>query len=109
MSGAVEEVQIFTTVLRTPDNKKVILGNSSITENSITNYAAYDTRRIDMVFGVGYDDDLRLARDVIARVLSEDSRVLAGSGPDHRRGRTRRQQRQLRGAALGQHGRLLEM
>lgn len=81
VSGSVEEVQIFTTVLRTPDNKKVILGNSSITEASITNYAAYRTRRVDLVFGVAYDDDLRLTRDVIMRVLSQESRVLQDPAP----------------------------
>jgi small conductance mechanosensitive channel len=81
VSGAVEEVQIFTTVLRTPDNKKVILGNSSVTQSSITNYAAYATRRIDMVLGVSYGDDLRLARDVIARVLAQESRVLQEPAP----------------------------
>ena len=81
VSGAVEEVQIFTTVLRTPDNKKVILGNSAITDSAITNYAAYDTRRIDLVFGVAYDDDLRLARDVIGRVLEQEGRVLQDPAP----------------------------
>ncbi|MBW2268306.1 MAG: mechanosensitive ion channel [Deltaproteobacteria bacterium] len=81
VSGSVEEVQVFTTVLRTPDNKKVILGNAAITDASITNYAAYDTRRIDLVFGVGYDDDLRLTRDVISRVLSQEGRVLQDPAP----------------------------
>lgn len=81
VSGAVEEVQVFTTVLRTPDNKRVVLGNSSVTESAITNYAAYDTRRVDLVFGVGYDDDLRRAREVIDAVLAAEGRVLADPPP----------------------------
>ncbi len=81
VSGAVEEVQVFTTVLRTPDNKQVILGNASVTEAAITNYAAYDTRRVDLVFGVGYDDDLRRAKEVIDQVLAAESRVLADPAP----------------------------
>ena len=81
VSGAVEEVQVFTTVLRTPDNKQVILGNASVTEAAITNYAAYDTRRVDLVFGVGYDDDLRRAKEVIDQVLAAESRVLSDPAP----------------------------
>jgi len=81
VSGSVEEVQVFTTVLRTPDNKRVVLGNAAITAASITNYSAYDTRRIDMVFGIGYADDIPRARQVIEGILDADERVLADPAP----------------------------
>ena len=55
-SGTVEEISIFNTILKTPDNKKVILPNSKITGDTITNFSAKDTRRVDLVFGIGYPD-----------------------------------------------------
>ncbi len=77
VSGTVEEIQVFSTVLKTPDNRKVIVGNASVTSASITNYAAYDTRRVDMVFGIGYASDIPAARQVIDSILADDDRVLA--------------------------------
>lgn len=77
VSGVVEEIQVFNTVLRTPDNKKVIVGNAAVTSATITNYSAYDTRRVDMVFGIGYASDIPAARQVIESILAEDDRVLA--------------------------------
>ncbi|HMB59061.1 MAG TPA: mechanosensitive ion channel domain-containing protein [Xanthomonadales bacterium] len=76
VSGKVEEVRIFNTTLATPDNKQVILPNGQITAEPITNYTAKDTRRVDMVFGVGYDDDLKVAREVLTRVCSDHPKVL---------------------------------
>ncbi|MCP5065908.1 MAG: mechanosensitive ion channel [bacterium] len=76
VSGTVEEIQVFNTVLKTPDNKKVIVGNAAVTAASITNYSAYDTRRVDMVFGIGYADDITHARQVIESILAADDRVL---------------------------------
>ncbi|MAE94787.1 MAG: mechanosensitive ion channel protein [Deltaproteobacteria bacterium] len=81
VSGSVEEIQVFTTVLKTPDNKKVIVGNAAITSASITNYAAYDTRRVDMVFGIGYGDDIPRAKQVLERILADDDRVLSDPEP----------------------------
>ena len=80
-SGSVEEVGIFTTVLRTPDNKKVIVPNGQITSGAITNYSAHDTRRIDMVFGIGYDDDMRKARQIMLDIINGDERVLKDPEP----------------------------
>ena len=60
VSGKVEEVNVFQTRLKTGDNKVVIVGNSDVTSNSITNYSAEDTRRVDLVFGIGYDEELRI-------------------------------------------------
>ena len=80
-SGSVQEIGIFTTVLNTPDNRKIIIPNSSIYGDTITNYSAYDTRRNDLVLGVDYGDDLGTAQETILRVLSEDSHVLKDPAP----------------------------
>lgn len=79
--GTVEEVQVFATMLRTGDNRAIIVGNAAMTAGSITNYSAKDTRRVDMVFGIGYSDDIGRAKAVLARVLAEDARVLAEPEP----------------------------
>jgi small conductance mechanosensitive channel len=74
--GAVKEVGIFNTILTTPDNKKVIVANSSITGGNITNFSAMDTRRVDMTFGIGYGDDIRKAKEVLEKLMAADERVL---------------------------------
>ena len=76
VTGVVEEIQIFTTQLVTPDNKTIIIPNAQITSNTITNYTRKGTRRADMVFGIGYDDDIDKARGIIFDVLSQDERIL---------------------------------
>jgi len=81
VSGVVEEVAIFSTVMKTPDNKKVIVPNGSIVGASITNYSAHQTRRIDLVFGCGYGDDLKKAKAVLERLVSEDARILKDPAP----------------------------
>ena len=74
--GKVEAIQIFSTIMSTPDNVQVIVPNATIWGDTIKNYAANDTRRVDMVVGVGYGDDLNVAGDIIKRVVEGDSRVL---------------------------------
>ena len=81
VSGAVEEVSIFNTTLKTPDNKIVIVPNAQVTGGSIVNYSAEDMRRIDLVFGIGYGDDIRRAKQVIESVLAEDERILKHPAP----------------------------
>jgi len=81
VSGVVREVQVFTTILDTPDNKRVVVGNAAVMGGTITNYSANDQRRVDLVFGVGYGDDLRRAREIIERVLSKEKRILADPAP----------------------------
>jgi small conductance mechanosensitive channel len=76
VSGKVAEVRIFSTVLITPDNKQVTIPNGLVYNDAITNYTALDTRRVDMTFGVGYDDDLKVARDVLMRICTEHPLVL---------------------------------
>lgn len=75
-SGSVEQINIFSTSLLTPDNKMVIVPNGAIYSDVITNYSATGTRRIDMVFGIGYEDDIAKAKEVIEEILKSESRVL---------------------------------
>ncbi|MEE9442221.1 MAG: mechanosensitive ion channel domain-containing protein [candidate division Zixibacteria bacterium] len=80
-AGTVEEITIFTTVLKSPDNKKVIIPNSSITGGNIVNSSAKEMRRIDMVFGIGYDDDIRQAKSLLEEIIKADSRILDDPAP----------------------------
>jgi small conductance mechanosensitive channel len=80
-SGTVDEVGIFTTVLNTPDNRRVIVPNGQITNDTITNYSAHATRRIDLIIGVSYDDDLRVARETLDRTIRAHDKVLDDPEP----------------------------
>ena len=75
-SGIVEDIQIFTTTLVTPDNKKVIIPNAKLTGDNITNYSAKGTRRVELVVGVSYSDDLDKVRKVLQEIVQSDERVL---------------------------------
>ena len=81
VAGTVEEIQIFTTQLKTPDNKTVIVPNAKMTGDNITNYTMKGTRRVDFVFGIGYEDDIDKARNVISEIIAGDSRVLKDPAP----------------------------
>jgi small conductance mechanosensitive channel len=76
ISGVIEEVQILTTVLKTGDNKKVIVPNGQIMDSVITNYSANERRRVDMVVGVSYDDDLDKVRSTLEQLVAADERIL---------------------------------
>ncbi len=80
-SGTVEEVSIFQTRMKTPDNKAIILPNSNIISDNITNFSAKDTRRVDFVFGIGYGDDLKKAKEVLMELALADERVLQDPEP----------------------------
>ncbi len=80
-SGSVDNISIFTTTLTTPDNKEVIVPNGSVIGNNITNYSARPTRRVDMVFGIGYDDDIKKAKELLEQIVAADERVLAEPAP----------------------------
>ncbi len=80
-SGTVHEIQIFNTILKTPDNKRIIIPNSKITGDALTNFSAEPTRRVDMVFGIGYDDDLRQAKQELQKLVEADSRILKDPAP----------------------------
>lgn len=80
-AGVVEKIGIFSTTLHTGDNKEVIIPNGSIYSSNIVNYSKRPTRRIDMVFSIGYEDDIRSARDIIAAILKEEPRIMPEPAP----------------------------
>jgi len=80
-SGTVKEIQIFTTVLKTGDNKTIIIPNGPISNGNITNFSAEATRRVDFVFGIGYDDDFKSAKSTLQRIFAEDDRVFSDPEP----------------------------
>ncbi len=81
VAGVVEGIQIFSTQMRTGDNKAIIIPNSGITSGNITNYSAKDTRRVDMVFGIGYGDDIKKAKDILMELITDDERILKDPEP----------------------------
>lgn len=81
VAGVVKEIQIFNTVLTTPDNKVIFVPNSALTSGSITNFSAMDTRRVDLTFGVSYGDNLDDVKKMITEVVSADERVLKDPAP----------------------------
>jgi len=79
--GTVEDMDILHTKMKTPDNKSVIIPNSKITGDNIINYSARDMRRIDMVFGISYDSDIRKAREILMGLMTSDERILEDPEP----------------------------
>lgn len=80
-TGIVEEIKIIHTVMITFDNQRVVVPNSNITTNTITNFYALPTRRIDLTIGIGYSSDLRLAKQVLEQLLSDEPRILKDPAP----------------------------
>lgn len=74
--GKVESISLFATTLITPDNKVIILPNGSVAGGNITNFSAKETRRLEFIFGIGYDDDLRKAKALLEEIVQRDERVL---------------------------------
>ena len=81
VAGIVEQIQMFTTQLKSPDNKTIIVPNSKLMGDNIVNYTVKGTRRVDMVFGIGYGDDIDKAKRIIGEVLAEDTRILEDPAP----------------------------
>jgi len=79
--GTVEAINIFSTLLLTPDNKQIIIPNGGIIDGNITNFSAKSTRRVDFVFGIGYDDDLKLAKSTLEEIVNADERILKDPTP----------------------------
>lgn len=77
VTGIVEEIRIFSTLLRTADNREITVPNGTIANGVIINYNAKPTRRVDLVFSIGYDDDLRQARSILEKIVREQPLVLA--------------------------------
>jgi len=80
-AGIVDEIQVFTTILKTPDNRLVIVPNAKIMGDNITNYSAMDRRRLDLTFGVSYTDDIPKVKAVLKQIAESDERVLKEPAP----------------------------
>lgn len=74
--GIIETVGVFSTTMKSLDNKSIIVPNGGIYQGTITSYSAKETRRVDMVFGIGYDDDIKPAKEILTKLVKEDDRVL---------------------------------
>ncbi len=81
VAGTVKEIQLFTTILATPDNVKVLVPNKNLFGDVIKNFSGYETRRIDLVIGIGYSSDIQKAYEIISKILQEDERVLKDPAP----------------------------
>lgn len=75
-SGVVNEISIFSTILKTPDNKTVIVSNSAVTSGNIVNYSTEATRRVDITVGIGYGADILFAKNLLQTIASEEGRIL---------------------------------
>ena len=81
ITGSISKIGIFSTIMHTGDNKEVTIPNGTIYSGNIINYSATGTRRIDMIFGIGYGDDMRKAREVISEIIGQDTRILKEPAP----------------------------
>jgi small conductance mechanosensitive channel len=81
VAGVVREIQVFTTTLKTPDNKTIIIPNAKLSGDNIINFSAEATRRVDMTVGVAYNADLAKVKDVLNDIISKDGRILADPAP----------------------------
>ena len=81
VAGTVKKIGIFTSSMNTPDNKGIIVPNGKIYGDNIINYSAMTTRRVDMTFGIGYDDDMLKAKTVLEQMVTEDERILEEPAP----------------------------
>ncbi|MFG6157185.1 mechanosensitive ion channel family protein [Halomonas sp. 1390] len=84
VAGVIEDVQIFTTELRTGDNRKILVPNGQMMSGAITNVSAHETRRVDLAVGVGYEAEIDTVRRVLEDVVADDPRVLADPAPNIR-------------------------
>ncbi len=75
-SGTVNSIQIFNTVLKTPDNKTIIIPNGAMSSGPVVNYSTEELRRVDFVFGIGYSDDVSLAKQTLNDLIAADERIL---------------------------------
>lgn len=80
-SGTVKEIQVFHTILNTPDNRKIIIPNANLSNSSTVNYSAYDTRRLDLEFGVGYEDNIDKVKEVLLKIATDHHLVMKVPAP----------------------------
>ncbi len=79
--GTVEEINVFHTFLKTGDNKLIIISNSNVISSNIINYSRNETRRVDLTFAIGYEDDLKLAKSILESISKNDERILSEPQP----------------------------
>ncbi len=79
--GTVDSIQIFHTILKTPDNKKIVIPNGPLSNGNIINYSAQETRRVDWTFGIAYDADFEKAKKLIIDILNNDERIIKEPAP----------------------------
>lgn len=80
VTGKVKEIHLFNTEFTTPDNQKILVPNSAITAGSIVNINAHKTRRVDLVVGIGYDDDIKKAKNILTSIVEGNEKVLKDEG-----------------------------
>ncbi|MFP4461350.1 MAG: mechanosensitive ion channel family protein [Thermotogota bacterium] len=81
VSGTVMEIQMMTTILKSPDNKHIIIPNGTVVTSVITNYSREETRRLNLVFGVGYDSDMEKVKSLLNEIIESDERILKEPSP----------------------------
>ncbi len=81
VAGSVDEIGMFATIFKTPDNRRIIVPNGGVYGGTIINFTAHETRRVDMVIGISYDDDIDQAKSLITEVLEAEERVLKDPAP----------------------------
>ena len=106
-AGSVEKISLFTTTLLTPDNREITVPNGAIYADTITNWSARDTRRIDLVIGISYEDNLATAKHVIKSVLARRRTNTGRQSVTGGRTRIGRQQREFDSSCLDESRRLL--
>ncbi len=79
--GTVKIIQVFNTILTTPDNKTIIIPNGNLSNSNMINYSTEKNRRVDMKFGIGYDDDIKKTKDILHKIINEDKRII--KNPEH--------------------------
>ena len=79
--GTVSEIQIFNTILITPDNRTIVIPNGGLATGAVTNFSAKETRRVQWVFGIAYGDSLSKAKEVLLQLIKEDNRILEEPAP----------------------------
>lgn len=79
--GTVRGIEIFNTIMTTPDNKTIILPNGAVSSGAIVNFSTQETRRVDIEFGIGYGDDIKKAKDILAGLIAAEERILDDPAP----------------------------
>jgi small conductance mechanosensitive channel len=81
VAGKINKIQVFNTIMKTPDNKTIIMPNGAISNGIITNFSTEATRRVDMMFGIGYSDDINKAKELLNNLIAADARILKDPEP----------------------------